>query len=108
MKRVVIETGFVLHEDSWRKLDAAVVSAAALQIARRNPDHPMEGAPELAIEIASPSDSSTSIGRKVDHFLAAGSKAVWVFYPETKQVHVHKVRRKTVRSPDCSTNARLS
>ena len=58
---------------------------------------PLEGAPELAVEIASPSETSAMIGRKVDHFLAAGTKAVWVLYPESQQVHVHKVGLRTAK-----------
>jgi Uma2 family endonuclease len=93
----VMETGFILDEDSWRKPDVAVISEKAVQRVVQDPELPLEGAPELAIEVASPSDTSSMIGRKVDHFLAAGSKAVWVFYPEPQQVHIHKVGRKTAK-----------
>ena len=93
----VMETGFILDEDSWRKPDVAVMSEKALQRVLQDPELPLEGAPELAIEVASPSDTSAMIGRKVDHFLAAGSKTVWVFYPESRQVHIHKVGRKTAK-----------
>ncbi|HTS49116.1 MAG TPA: Uma2 family endonuclease [Bryobacteraceae bacterium] len=96
-RRAVIEAGFVLDEESWRKPDVAVMSEEALLEANGDPKRPLEGAPELAVEIASPSDTSAMIGRKVDHFLAAGSKTVWVFYPESRQVHVHKVGRKTAK-----------
>jgi Uma2 family endonuclease len=93
----VMETGFILDEDSWRKPDVAVMSNELLQRVEQDSELPLEGAPELAIEVASPSDTSAMIGRKVDHFLAAGSKAVWVFYPESQQVHVHKVGQKTAK-----------
>ena len=73
------------------------MSEEALRRAEQDPELPLEGAPELAIEIASPSDTSAMIGRKVDHFLAAGSKTVWVFYPESQQVHIHKVGQKTAK-----------
>jgi len=96
-RRAVIETGFILDEESWRKPDVAVMSEDALLEADRDPRRPLEGAPELAIEVASPSDTSAMLGRKVDHFLAAGSKTVWVFYPESQQVHIHKVGRKTAK-----------
>ncbi len=93
----VVETGFILDEQSWRKPDVAVMSEEAMRQADRDPRKPLEGAPELAIEVASPSDTTAMIGRKVDHFLAAGSKTVWVFYPESRQVHVHKVGRKPAK-----------
>jgi Uma2 family endonuclease len=93
----VMETGFVLDEDSWRKPDVAIMSEEALRLVEHDPELPLEGAPELAIEIASPSDTSAMIGRKADHFLAAGSKTVWVFYPDARQVHVHRVGQKTAK-----------
>ena len=72
----VVETGFILDEQSWRKPDVAVMSEEAMRQADRDPRKPLEGAPELAIEVASSSDTTAMIGRKVDHFLAAGSKTV--------------------------------
>ena len=96
-RRAVVETGFVLDEDSWRKPDIAVMSEETLRKADLDRRRPLDGAPELSIEIASPSDTSAMIGRKVDHFLAAGSKTVWVLYPDSRQVHVHRVGRKTAK-----------
>jgi len=97
----VVETGFILDEESWRKPDVAVMSEDALRRADLDPKLPLDGAPELSIEIASPSDTSAMIGRKVDHFLAAGSKTIWVLYPDSQQVHVHRVGRKTTKlGPD--------
>jgi len=37
------------------------------------------------------------IGRKLDHFLAAGSKTVWVLHPDARQVHVQRVGLKTAK-----------
>jgi len=47
------------------------------------------GAPELAIEVVSPSETARALQRKVDLLLANGSLAVWVIYPETKVVEVN-------------------
>jgi Uma2 family endonuclease len=97
----VIETGFILDEESWRKPDVAVMSEDLLRRAEEDRKRPLNGAPELAVEVASPSDTPAMIGRKVDHFLAAGSKTVWVLYPDTLQVHIHKVAQKSVKlGPD--------
>ena len=56
------------------------------------PDHPgfVEGAPDLAIEIASPSNSAAEIDAKVRDYLRSGSRLVWVVYPETRIVAVHE------------------
>ena len=47
------------------------------------------GAPELAIEIVSPSETATMLQRKVELLLGAGAQAVWVIYPDSQTVTVH-------------------
>jgi Uma2 family endonuclease len=47
------------------------------------------GAPETAIEVVSPSDTAKHLKRKVDAYLEAGSKSVWIIYPEARSVMVH-------------------
>lgn len=54
-------------------------------------------APDLAIEIFSPSERQKSIDDKVADYLRFGTRQVWVFYPEAQQVIVHL--------PDGSTRA---
>jgi len=46
-------------------------------------------APDLAVEIVSPSETATALQRKVERLLGSGSQAVWVIYPETRSVQVH-------------------
>ena len=48
-----------------------------------------QGAPDLAIEVVSPSDTAKHVKRKVDAYLEAGSKSVWIVYPEARSVMVH-------------------
>jgi len=45
-------------------------------------------APDLAVEVFSPSDSPAQLMRKIKQYLAAGAHTIWVVYPEQKQVHV--------------------
>jgi Uma2 family endonuclease len=47
-----------------------------------------KGAPDLAVEIFSPSDGTRQATRKVRQYLAAGSHTVWVFYPKRQRVKV--------------------
>lgn len=44
--------------------------------------------PDLAIEIKSPSDTYKSMRDRANYYLANGSKAVWLIYPEKKFVEV--------------------
>jgi Uma2 family endonuclease len=49
----------------------------------------LHGAPELAVEVISLSESAADVDRKVELFLEHGSLAVWVVYPRTKKVRVY-------------------
>ncbi len=44
------------------------------------------GAPDIAVEIVSPSDSAKDIQRKVEDWLNYGASVVLVMYPETRSV----------------------
>jgi Uma2 family endonuclease len=44
----------------------------------------------LAIEVVSPTDLAADLARKVDQYLTGGAQAVWVLYPNVKEVHVRR------------------
>ncbi len=48
-----------------------------------------QGAPEIAIEVVSPTDTAKHLKRKVDVYLEGGSKSVWVVFPEARSVQVY-------------------
>lgn len=48
-----------------------------------------EGAPDIAVEIISPSDRPTEIAAKAQDWLRAGCSLVWVIDPEMRTVSVH-------------------
>ena len=48
------------------------------------------GAPDIAVEVVSPSNTSAEMGRKVAEYLAAGSQRVWVANPASRTVSVHR------------------
>jgi Uma2 family endonuclease len=77
-------TGFVLGIDTVRAPDIAFVRRE--RAVRRRAF--VQGAPDLAVEVFSPSDSVAQLMRKVHQYLKAGCHTVWVVYPESKQVHV--------------------
>ena len=49
----------------------------------------LQGPPDIAIEVVSSSDTASHLKAKVDAYLANGSQAVCVVYPESKSVIVH-------------------
>ncbi|MFP3940894.1 MAG: Uma2 family endonuclease [Thermoanaerobaculia bacterium] len=88
---VVGECGFVVRRnpDTVRGPDAAFVSAERL--AAWSGEGPFfEGAPDLAVEVLSPSNTRDEIGQKVREYLAAGARLVWVVDPASESVAVHR------------------
>jgi Uma2 family endonuclease len=60
--------------------------------------------PDLAIEIASQSDTVGELWRKKDRYLAAGTKEVWLLMPETREVFVYPQGRILRGSDELSTH----
>ena len=82
---VFAETGFRLGPNTVRAPDVSFIRAeraADLDLERR-----FECAPDLAVEVVSPSESATEIAHKVGQYLRAGA-IVWVLYPKDRAVHV--------------------
>jgi Uma2 family endonuclease len=88
---VVGEVGFVLRRnpDTVRAADIAFVRRERLP-AGDLPRGFFEGAPDLVVEILSPSDRYTDILRKVSEWLEAGAAMVWVVDPEHHGVMVFR------------------
>ena len=57
-------------------------------------DIPPEGhchiPPDLVIEAISPNDIARAVEEKVEQWLAAGVRLVWVLYPDSRRLHVHR------------------
>jgi Uma2 family endonuclease len=71
-----------------RRPDLAFVSAERWPIRRRIPrTAAWKVAPDLAIEVISPSNTANEVVRKIAEYFAAGVRRVWVVYPEAEQVH---------------------
>lgn len=45
-----------------------------------------EGAPDLAVEVLSPSDKAVDLQLKIQEYLAAGTRLVWVVDPRTETI----------------------
>ena len=64
---------------------------------RRVPRVPMADlAPDLAVEVISPSNTAREMERKLQDFLAAGVQLVWYVYPEPQEIHVYTAERHDV------------
>ena len=57
----------------------------------RVPDGHIRIAPNLAVEVVSPTDIQYEVDRKVAEYLAAGVQLVWVVNPETRIVIIYRL-----------------
>lgn len=80
---VISEMDFQVGEDTVRRPDVAFISAPRLEGVDLE-RVPLPVAPDLVIEIVSSNDRAADLLVKVFQYLAAGSKAVWLFYPNTR------------------------
>ena len=85
------ETGFKIAQnpDTVRAPDAAFVCQASIErqgIVRGY----WEGAPDLAVEVISPGDTYAEVSEKVEEWLTAGCRMVWVINPRRETVEVYR------------------
>ena len=89
-------------KDTLRGLDIAYISAERLP--GKLPPSPLHLAPDLAVEIISPSNKAEDIEKKIEQLLDAGASLIWVVYPELRTVKVHTTHgAKTLRQDDALT-----
>lgn len=83
------ETGFVIHRgpDTVRAPDVAFVAAPRVS------EIPARGfaelAPDLVVEVVSPSDRASDVSSKAAMWLDAGVRLVWVVDPQARLAAVH-------------------
>ena len=85
------ETGFLLARDP----DTVLAPDVAFVCADRLRDTPITksfwpGAPDLAVEVASPGDTIREIDDKAKAWLAGGARLVWVVNPAWRSVTVYR------------------
>jgi Uma2 family endonuclease len=83
--RVRIEAGYRMSRDTWLQPDVSVMW----------PDQPIEngyrkGSPLIAIEVVSPGNTAEEIERKTAAYLRHGAEEVWIVYPGTRSMMIHR------------------
>ncbi len=78
--------GFILGRDPDTLRGPDLYFVTTERASHVAPDSWMEGAPNLAVEIMSPSNSRVEIDAKVEQYLAAGADLVWVVDPEQRTI----------------------
>lgn len=84
-------TGFVLRRnpDTVRAPDVAFISSAKMAL-EDVPDGFIETIPDLVVEVVSPGDSRREVREKVEDWLRAGVRLVWVLFPATRTATVYR------------------
>lgn len=84
------ETGCLVEHDpdSVLGVDAAYVSRERLE-SIENFEKFMPFAPDLAVEVLSPSNTVSEMDEKIAMYFAAGSRSVWVVNPKRRTVAVY-------------------
>ena len=93
---VISEQAFQLSERTVRVPDVAFVRSGRTLAT----DRPIEGAPDLAVEVVSPSNTPREIDRRISDYFAAGCRRVWVVHPEDHEVYIHGLAGVTQRRGD--------
>lgn len=88
------ETGFLIKRDpdTVRAPDIAFVAAARASVASGQRGY-FPGAPDLAVEVVSPSDSFSDVEEKVFEWLEAGAAAVVVIDPRRRRISLNHGKR---------------
>ncbi len=61
---------------------------------------PFAVAPEICVEVASPSNSNKELQGKITAYLAAGATEAWIVFPQSKRVEFYAVAGLQPRSRD--------
>jgi Uma2 family endonuclease len=83
-------TGFRLNPDDLLSPDAAFVSKSRLAGLKRLPRGFFAGAPDLVVEVLSPSDTAERMHEKLSQYFAHGARLAWVINPAERNALVYR------------------
>lgn len=83
--------------DPQRRPDVAFVSYERWPRERKiNSENGLEVAPDLAIEVISPSNSADEVINKIGEYFKAKVRRVWVIYPIDRLIYVYESPKKNI------------
>jgi Uma2 family endonuclease len=80
---------FADHPNQVRFPDASFIARGRLPDDRVPPGH-VRIPPDLVVEVVSPRDTACELDQKVEEYLRAGVRLIWVVYPSTRRVMVYR------------------
>jgi Uma2 family endonuclease len=72
-----------------RRADLSFIRRSRLTVAQLDQGF-LPIAPDLAVEVVSPNDLAYKVAEKIQEYLDAGVPLIWVVYPPTRSVYVHR------------------
>ena len=84
------QTGFRLSTDHCFEPDISFVSKERLKLILPVEEKLLHGAPDLAVEVLSPSDSITGTEKKITLYLVHGARLGWMIDPKNKIARVYR------------------
>jgi Uma2 family endonuclease len=95
------ETGFKIASDpdTVRAPDVAFIRRERIPESGL-PKKFWSGAPDLAVEVLSPGDTRREVDEKVEDWLDAGTRAVWIINPKRRSVTVYRSTTDVTRLSD--------
>lgn len=88
--------GYVLSRDPDTVREPDVSFLTTQRLKEQDLDAFLEGAPDLAVEVLSPSNTAAEMRAKMDDYFGAGCRVVWIVDPLRKSVTVHRPDGSTV------------
>ncbi|WP_225906924.1 MULTISPECIES: Uma2 family endonuclease [Thermoleptolyngbya] len=82
-------TAFAMKNGNRRSPDVSFVAKDRLQGLRRLPKGFFQGAPDLAVEVLSPSNTVEEIHEKIVEYFENETRLVWVIHPDEQYVLVY-------------------
>jgi Uma2 family endonuclease len=87
---VTAESGYILAEEPATVRGPDVALTLERRASEDMPGGWVRGAPDLAVEVLSPSDSASAIQQKILEYFDAGARLVWIVDPRVRTVMVHR------------------
>ena len=86
------ETTYKVNENNSRRPDVSYVEFAKLPAWEILLDDPplLECAPNVAIEIVSPTNTIPEMDTRIENFFTSGVQLVWVVHPQSKQIYIYE------------------
>ena len=90
------------NHDTLRRPDVSFITSARLKADQLTAGY-VTIPPDLAIEVVSPNDLAYEVEQKVEEYLDAGIRMVWVVFPNTKTINIYHSDRSVQKLSEANT-----